>query len=76
VTGGNTDYDMPLNLTSISVSPMISLYSWYKNEGIYYSIYDKPEGSEPSAKMDQHKLYYHMIGAKQSQEVLVYNLFN
>ncbi|NNF81258.1 MAG: S9 family peptidase, partial [Flavobacteriaceae bacterium] len=33
--------------------------SWYKNEGFYYSSYDKPKGSELSAKTDQHKLYYH-----------------
>jgi prolyl oligopeptidase len=32
--------------------------SWYKNEGFYYSSYDKPKGSELSAKTDQHKLYY------------------
>src|SRR5690606_39478584 len=30
--------------------------SWYKNEGFYYSSYDKPEGSELSAKTDQHKV--------------------
>ena len=28
--------------------------SWYKNEGFYYSSYDKPKGSEVSAKTDQH----------------------
>ncbi len=31
--------------------------SWYKNEGFYYSSYDKPTGSELSAKTDEHKLY-------------------
>ena len=36
--------------------------SWFKNEGFYYSSYDKPEGSELSAKTDQHKLYYHKLG--------------
>ncbi len=36
--------------------------SWYGNEGLYYSSYDKPEGSELSAKTDQHKLYYHKLG--------------
>ena len=30
--------------------------SWKSNEGVYYSSYDKPKGSELSAKTDQHKL--------------------
>ena len=46
--------------------------SWYKNEGFYYSSYDKPEGSELSAKTDQHKLYYHKIGTSQKDDVLVF----
>ena len=35
--------------------------SWKGNDGFYYSSYDKPEGSELSAKTDQHKLYYHKL---------------
>ena len=46
--------------------------SWYKNEGFYYSSYDKPEGSELSAKTDQHKVYYHKLGTKQSEDQLIY----
>ena len=46
--------------------------SWYKNEGFYYSSYDKPEGSELSAKTDQHKVYYHKLGTKQSEDALIY----
>ena len=46
--------------------------SWYKNEGFYYSSYDKPEGSELSAKTDQHKVYYHKLGTPQSQDELIY----
>jgi prolyl oligopeptidase len=46
--------------------------SWYKNEGFYYSSYDKPEGSELSAKTDQHKLYYHKLGTKQSEDKVVF----
>ena len=46
--------------------------SWYKNEGFYYSSYDKPEGSELSAKTDQHKLYYHKLGTPQSQDAIVF----
>ena len=46
--------------------------SWFKNEGFYYSSYDKPEGSELSAKTDQHKVYYHKLGTDQSQDQLIY----
>ncbi|MBT8243642.1 MAG: S9 family peptidase [Winogradskyella sp.] len=46
--------------------------SWYKNDGFYYSSYDKPEGSELSAKTDQHKVYYHKIGTPQSEDELIY----
>jgi prolyl oligopeptidase len=46
--------------------------SWYKDEGFYYSSYDKPKGSELSAKTDQHKLYYHKMGTKQSSDKLIF----
>ncbi|MBT8182003.1 MAG: S9 family peptidase, partial [Eudoraea sp.] len=46
--------------------------SWYKNEGLYYSSYDKPEGSELSAKTDQHKLYYHKLGTPQNSDELIF----
>ncbi len=46
--------------------------SWKGNEGFYYSSYDKPKGSELSAKTDQHKLYYHKIGTKQQEDELVF----
>ncbi len=46
--------------------------SWKGNEGFYYSSYDKPKGSELSAKTDQHKLYYHKIGTPQADDVLVF----
>ena len=46
--------------------------SWYKNEGFYYSSYDKPKGSELSAKTDQHKLYYHKLGTAQKEDQLIF----
>ncbi len=46
--------------------------SWYKNEGFYYSSYDKPEGSALSAKTDQHKVYYHKLGTPQSQDAVIF----
>ena len=46
--------------------------SWKGNEGFYYSSYDKPEGSELSAKTDQHKVYYHKLGTDQKEDALIY----
>ena len=46
--------------------------SWKKNDGFFYSSYDKPEGSELSAKTDQHKLYYHTLGTNQKNDQLIF----
>ncbi len=54
------------------VDVKFSQISWYKNEGFYYSSYDKPKGSELSAKTDQHKVYYHRLGTSQENDILVY----
>lgn len=48
--------------------------SWLGNDGFYYSSYDKPEGSELSAKTDQHKLYYHRVGTKQKTDKVIFGL--
>jgi len=46
--------------------------SWKANDGFYYSSYDKPKGSELSAKTDQHKLYYHKLGTTQKEDQLIF----
>lgn len=46
--------------------------SWKGNEGIYYSSYDKPKGSELSAKTDQHKLYFHVLGTDQKADKIIF----
>ena len=46
--------------------------SWKGNDGFYYSSYDKPKGSELSAKTDQHKLYYHKVGTPQSDDKIIF----
>lgn len=48
--------------------------SWKGNEGFYYSSYDKPTGSELSAKTDQHKLYYHKLGTPQKDDQVIFGL--
>lgn len=46
--------------------------SWKGNEGFYYSSYEKPDGSELSAKTDQHKLYYHKLGTSQKEDQVIF----
>ncbi|MDR7208384.1 prolyl oligopeptidase family serine peptidase [Flavobacterium piscis] len=48
--------------------------SWHGNEGFYYSSYDKPKGSELSAKTDQHKLYFHKLGTSQKEDKVIFGL--
>ena len=54
------------------VNVKFSGISWYKNEGFYYASYDKPKGSELSAKTDQHKLYYHKLGTLQEEDAIIF----
>ncbi|MGY5849315.1 prolyl oligopeptidase family serine peptidase [Salegentibacter sp. F14] len=46
--------------------------SWKGNEGFYYSSYEKPQGSELSAKTDQHRLFYHKLGTAQSEDAVIF----
>lgn len=47
--------------------------SWKGKEGFYYSSYDKPkEGSQLSGLTQYHKLYFHRIGTKQTEDILVF----
>ncbi len=46
--------------------------SWKGNDGFFYSSYDKPKGSELSAKTDHHKIYFHKLGTPQKSDVTIY----
>ena len=46
--------------------------SWKGNEGFFYSSYDKPKGSQLSAKTDQHKLYFHKLGTPQKEDKVIF----
>ena len=54
------------------VDVKFSSISWHGNEGFYYSSYDKPRGSELSAKTDQHKLYFHKLGTSQKEDKIIF----
>ncbi|MCF6181451.1 prolyl oligopeptidase family serine peptidase [Lutibacter sp.] len=46
--------------------------SWKGNKGFYYSSYEKPKGSELSAKTDQHRLFYHQLGTSQKEDKIIF----
>ncbi len=66
----NTETKEIIEDTLINIK--FSAISWYKNEGFYYSSYDKPKGSELSTKTDQHKLYYHKLGTSQKDDLIIF----
>ena len=46
--------------------------TWRANDGFYYSSYDKPKGSELSAKTQFHKIFYHKLGTSQSVDQMIF----
>ncbi|MDP2716145.1 prolyl oligopeptidase family protein [Rheinheimera sp.] len=66
------DVETKQQLETELVDVKFSGISWLGNEGFYYSSYDKPDGSELSAKTDQHKLYYHKLGTAQKDDTVVF----
>ncbi len=66
------DVETGKQLEDTLVDIKFSGIAWKGNEGFYYSSYDKPKGSELSAKTDQHKLYYHKLGTKQSEDKVLF----
>ncbi len=80
ISEGGSDWRKVIVMDAISkkikgdtiIDVKFSGLSWKGNEGFYYSSYDKPKGSELSAKTDQHKLYYHKLGTSQKDDQLVF----
>lgn len=46
--------------------------AWKGNDGFFFSTYEKPKGSQLSAKTQNHKLYFHKVGTPRSQDRLVF----
>ncbi|WP_343488318.1 prolyl oligopeptidase family serine peptidase [Allomuricauda sp. d1] len=80
ISEGGSDWRKVITLNSETkeivedtlVEVKFSGISWKGNDGFFYSSYDKPKGSELSAKTDQHKLYYHKLGTPQSEDKVIY----
>lgn len=80
ISEGGSDWRKIIVLNAITKeqieAPLVDIkfsgISWRGDEGFYYSGYDKPEGSELSARVDQHKLYFHKLGQPQSSDELIF----
>ncbi|MFT5839970.1 MAG: prolyl oligopeptidase [Flavobacteriales bacterium] len=66
------DTDTKLELTTTLTDLKFTTISWLGNTGFYYSTYDKPKGSQLSAKTDHHKLYFHTLGTAQNDDKLIF----
>jgi len=66
------DVESKQQLEEALIDVKFSGMSWLGNTGFYYSSYDKPDGSELSAKTDQHKLYFHQLGEKQEDDQAIF----
>ena len=80
ISEGGSDWRKVIIMDAVSqkiigdtiVDVKFSGVSWKGNEGFYYSSYDKPKGSELSAKTDQHKLYFHKLGTAQKADKVIF----
>ncbi|MEN2414267.1 prolyl oligopeptidase family serine peptidase [Flavobacterium mesophilum] len=80
ISEGGSDWRKVIIIDAVSkkvledtlVDVKFSGISWHGNEGFYYSSYDKPKGSELSAKTDQHKLYFHKLGTSQKEDKVIF----
>ena len=59
-------------LSDSLINVKFSSLSWKSNEGIYYSTYDAPEGSELSSLNNNHKLYFHKLGTTQEKDQIIF----
>ena len=80
ISEGGSDWRKVLVMNAITKEIMedtlvdikFSGLSWKGNEGFYYSSYEKPKGSELSAKTDQHRLFYHQLGTTQKEDPILF----
>ncbi|QCX53169.1 prolyl oligopeptidase family protein [Elizabethkingia sp. JS20170427COW] len=80
ISEGGSDWNKVIILDAITkkqidetiVDVKFSGVSWQGDEGFYYSSYDKPkDGSVLSGMTDKHKVYFHKLGTKQSEDRLI-----
>ncbi len=79
ISEGGSDWNKIIIMDAVTKKildePVVSKFSgasWLGSEGFYYSKYDQPkEGSVLSGMTDTHKVYFHKLGTKASDDKLV-----
>lgn len=81
ISEGGSDWNKIIIIDAISkkqidetlIDVKFSGIAWQGDEGFYYSSYDKPkEGTVLSGMTDKHKVYFHKLGTKQSEDQLIF----
>lgn len=81
ISEGGSDWNKIIIIDAISkkqidetlIDVKFSGIAWQGDEGFYYSSYDKPkEGTLLSGMTDKHKVYFHKLGTKQSEDQLIF----
>jgi len=80
ISEGGSDWNKAIILDAVSKKQLgatlndlkFSGIAWKGNKGFYYSTYDKPAGSQLTAKTEKHKLMYHELGTPQSADALIF----
>lgn len=81
ISEGGSDWNKIIIIDAITkqqidetlVDVKFSGIAWQGDEGFYYSSYDKPkEGTVLSGMTDKHKVYFHKLGTKQSEDQLIF----
>ncbi|WP_086969169.1 prolyl oligopeptidase family serine peptidase [Vibrio coralliirubri] len=70
------DTETKLQLETEITDAKFTGISWLGNRGFYYSSYDKPDGSQLSARTEQHKLYFHELGTEQASDKVIFGESN
>lgn len=79
ISEGGSDWNKIIIMDAVTKKildePVVSKFSgasWLGDEGFYYSKYDQPkEGSVLSGMTDTHKVYFHKLGTKVSDDKLI-----
>ena len=62
------------HLPDVIKDAKFTVASFLNEDGFYYSTYEKPDGSQFSAKTDEHRVYFHAFGTKQEQDKIIFGV--
>ena len=79
ISEGGSDWNkiiiMDAETKKILDEPIVAKFSgasWLGDKGFFYSVYDQPkDGSVLSGMTDTHKVYFHKLGTKQTEDELI-----